>query len=308
MSNPYFDRNPVFNGQAQRTPNGYPTMPGYTPGSGRTATAGLDAQYAQQYPQYQAPYQTAPGTQDMGGFEQAYHGRSADAVDMRRMTYNDVVMTTGLLLGILVLAAAFNWVVMGANVALTFGGAFAGFVLGMIQAFKREPSKPLILGYTIAEGLFLGGISAVFGAMYEGIVLQAVLATTATLGVSLFLFASGKVRVTGKFTRFLLIGMLGYLAFSIINLVLMVTGVSTDPWGLRTGVEIFGIPLGVVVGLFAVFLAAMSLIGDFDSIQRGVRAGAPQRYAWLAAYGLMVTLIWLYVEILRLLAILRGSD
>ena len=87
----------------------------------------------------------------------------------------------------------------------------------------------------------------------------------------------------------------------------MLTGVSTDPWGLRTGVEIFGIPLGLLVGVVAVFLAAMSLIMDFDSIKRGVEAGVPGRYAWAAAFGLAVTLIWLYLELLRLLAILRSE-
>ena len=182
-----------------------------------------------------------------------------------------------------------------------------GLVLGLVNAFKREPSPALIMAYAVAQGLFLGGISAVFGAMYEGIVLQAVVATFAVFAVSLGLFASGKVRVTGKFTRFLLIGMLGYLAFSLVNVVLMLTGVSTDPWGLRTGVEIFGIPLGLLVGVVAVFLAAMSLIMDFDSIKRGVEAGVPGRYAWAAAFGLAVTLIWLYLELLRLLAILRSE-
>ena len=306
MSNPYFDRNPAFNGAAERSPNGYPTMPGYTPGAGAgTATVGPgDPQGGVRHGQYGGHPQ---GGHDMADLERSYRAPSADAVDTERMTYNDVTMTTGMLLGILVVAAAFNWMIMGASAALTFGGAIVGLVLGLVQAFKREPSKPLILAYTVAQGLFLGGISAVFGAMYEGIVLQAVLATVATLGVSLFLFASGRVRVTGKFTRFLLIGMLGYLAFSLVNVVLMLTGLSDDPWGLR-GATIMGIPLGVLVGLFAVFLAAMSLIQDFDSIQRGVRAGAPRRYAWSAAFGLMVTLIWLYVEILRILAILRGDN
>ncbi|MDD9206976.1 Bax inhibitor-1/YccA family protein, partial [Georgenia sp. 10Sc9-8] len=159
-----------------------------------------------------------------------------------------------------------------------------------------------------AEGLFLGGISSIFGAMYEGIVLQAVLGTVATFLGALFLFRSGKVRVTPKFTRWVLIAMVGYALFSLVNIVLMLTGVSDDPWGLRTGVEIMGIPLGVILGVFAVGLAAMVLIMDFDAIKRGVEAGVPGRFAWSAAFGLAVTLVWLYIEFLRLLAILRGSD
>lgn len=301
VSNPYFDRNPVFNGTATRTPAGYPTYPGYTPGAGRPAQQGTARQ---QGPGGYAPQQ-AP--QDMTGFEQTYRGPDAAPADTGRMTYDDVIVKSALVLGTVVLAAAANWFLLGANPLLTFGGAIVGLVLGLVNAFKREPSPALIMAYAVAQGLFLGGISAVFGAMYEGIVLQAVVATFAVFAVSLGLFASGKVRVTGKFTRFLLIGMLGYLAFSLVNVVLMLTGVSTDPWGLRTGVEIFGIPLGLLVGVVAVFLAAMSLIMDFDSIKRGVEAGVPGRYAWAAAFGLAVTLIWLYLELLRLLAILRSE-
>lgn len=296
MSNPYFDKNPVFNGTAGRTPAGYPSMPGYQPGSGtNAATHGRSS----------APTRPDPRTGDMSGYEQAYRGPSADAVDTERLTYNDVVMHSGLVLGTVVVAAAVNWMLLGANPLLTFGGAIVGFVLALVQTFKREPSPLLIMAYAVAQGFFLGGISAVFGAMYEGIVVQAVLATFVTAGVSLFLFSSGRVRVTPKFTKFLLLGLISLLAFSLVNLLLVWTGVSTDPWGLRTGVEIFGIPLGVVLGLVAIVLAAMSLIVDFDSITRAVQVGAPKRYAWLAAFGLTVTLVWLYLEILRLLAILR---
>jgi uncharacterized YccA/Bax inhibitor family protein len=123
----------------------------------------------------------------------------------------------------------------------------------------------------------------------------------ATFAAALFLYKSGKVRVTPKFTRWLLIAMVGYLAFSFVNLVLVWTGV-LGGWGMRGGA------IGVVVGLVAVGLAAASLIMDFDSIKRGVEQGVPARFAWAAAFGLMVTLIWLYLEFLRLLAILQGRD
>ena len=296
MSNPYFDRNPVFNGTATRTPAGYPTYPGYTPGFGQGAGP-------------QAPYGRVPqqAPQDMSAFEQTYQAPAAAPADTGRMTYDDVIVKSALVLGTVFVVAAVNWMFLGAHPLLTFGGAIVGIVLGLVNAFKREPSPALIMAYAVAQGLFLGGISAVFNAAYSGIVMQAVLATFSVFAVSLGLFASGKVRVTPKFTRFLLIGLLGYLAFSVVNLVLMLTGISPDPWGLRTGVEIFGIPLGVLVGAVAVVLAAMSLIMDFDSIKRGVEGGAPARYAWAAAFGLAVTLIWLYLELLRLLAILRSQ-
>ncbi len=293
MSNPVFEKSPYFGERAQRTPKGYPTYPGYTPGSGTT--------YAS--PTAQPGYQ--PGVEDL---ERAYRAPAAAPAETGRMTYDDVIVKTGVVLGVIVLAGLLNGFVLGANPLLTFGGAIVGLVLGLVNSFKREPSRALILAYAAAEGLFLGGISAVFEAMWGGIVLQAVLGTVATFVAALFLFRSGKVRVTPKLTRFVLIALVGYALFSLVNVVLMVTGASTDPWGLRTGVEIFGIPLGVLLGVFAVGLAAVCLIMDFDAIKRGVEAGIPGRFAWSAAFGLAVTLVWLYIEFLRLLAILRGND
>ena len=309
MTNPVFQNSPYFgeNRKGGRTPAGYPTYPGYTPGSGTTYAQPQQgyAQPQQGYGQPQQGYGRPGGVEDL---ERAYGGPAAAPADTGRMTYDDVIVKTGLVLGVIVVAAAFNWVVMGANPLLTFGGAIVGLVLGLVNAFKKEPSKALILAYAAAEGLFLGGISAVFGAMYEGIVLQAVLGTTATFVAALFLYKSGTVRVTPKLTRFFLIALVGYALFSLVNVVLMLTGASDDAWGLRTGVEIMGIPLGVFLGIFAVGLAALSLIMDFDAIKRGVDAGVPARFAWSAAFGLAVTLVWLYIEFLRLLAILRGSD
>jgi uncharacterized YccA/Bax inhibitor family protein len=295
VSNPVFEKSPYFGERAQRTPKGYPTYPGYTPGSGTT---------------YATPSAARPGYQPTGieDLERAYSAPPAAPAETGRMTYDDVIVKTGVVLAVIVAAGLLNGLVLGANPLLTFGGAIVGLVLGLVNAFKREPSRALILAYAAAEGLFLGGISAVFEAMWGGIVLQAVLGTVATFVAALLLFTSGKVRVTPKLTRFVLIALVGYALFSLVNVVLMITGVSTDPWGLRTGVEIFGIPLGVLLGVFAVGLAAVCLIMDFDAIKRGVEAGVPGRYAWSAAFGLAVTLVWLYIEFLRLLAILRGSD
>ncbi|KAE8764756.1 Bax inhibitor-1/YccA family protein [Georgenia thermotolerans] len=295
MSNPVFEKSPYFGERAQRTPNGYPTYPGYTPGAGTTYAAPSAAQQGYQ----------PTGIEDL---ERAYRAPSAAPAETGRMTYDDVIVKTGVVLGVIVAFGLLNGFVLGANPLLTFGGAIVGLVLGLVNAFKREPSRALILAYAAAEGLFLGGISAVFEATYGGIVLQAVLGTVATFVAALFLFTSGKVRVTPKLTRFVLIALVGYALFSLVNVVLMITGASTDPWGLRTGVEIFGIPLGVLLGVFAVGLAAICLIMDFDAIKRGVEAGIPGRFAWSAAFGLAVTLVWLYIEFLRLLAILRGSD
>ncbi|RMI09668.1 Bax inhibitor-1/YccA family protein [Cellulomonas triticagri] len=291
MSNPVFNNSAVF---------GDPRARGRRPqGGAATGTA--------------APYGTAPyGTAGSDGpviegqtLEQMYGAPAATTRDTGRLTYDDVIVKTGGLLALLVVVAAATW-----NFApgLWPIGAIVGLVLGLVNAFKKNPSPALIIAYTAAQGVFLGGISLAFqnmtfdGQNVQPIVFQAVVATMATFGAALFLFKSGKVRVTPKFTKWLIISMVGYLAFSVVNLV-MSFFVASDGFGpLRSGW------LGVVVGLVAVGLAAASLIMDFDSIKRGVEQGVPAKFAWSAAFGLIVTLVWLYLEILRILAILRGSD
>lgn len=219
------------------------------------------------------------------------------------MTYEDTIHKTGALLLTVIAFGVIGWMVP----ALMFPGLIVGFILGLVNAFKKEPSVALILLYSAAQGLFLGGISGLLEGMFPGIVSQAVIGTVSVFAVTLLLFRSGKVRTSPKMTKIVMIAMLGYLVFSLVNFGLMLTGVSSDAWGLRTGVEIFGIPLGLILGVLAVFLAAYSLVMDFEFIKNGVERGADRKYGWSAAFGLMVTLIWLYVEILRILAILRGD-
>jgi uncharacterized YccA/Bax inhibitor family protein len=238
--------------------------------------------------------------------EQMYGAPSATTRDTQRLTYDDVIMKTAGLLVLLVAFAAVSWALTPTQPWLLWVGLLGGLVLGLINAFKKEPSPALIIAYSAFEGLFLGGISWLFqmpinGASAQPIVLQAVLATFATFAAALALYSSGKVRVTPKFTRFLLIAMSGYLVFSLTNFVLSFF-IASDGFGpLRNG------GLGIVAGLFAVALASMSLIVDFDSIKRGVQRGVPARYAWSAAFGLVVTLVWLYLEILRLLAMFNRN-
>ena len=133
------------------------------------------------------------------------------------------------------------------------------------------------------------------------------LATFVVVGVTLALFASGKVRASKRATKIFLVAMIGYLAFSLINVFVMIFGgADANPWGLR-GMDIPGteIPLGLVLGALAVLLGAYSLVLDFDFIQKGVQQRVDKKYAWTGAFGIMVTVIWLYLEILRMLAISR---
>ncbi|WP_254872949.1 Bax inhibitor-1/YccA family protein [Schaalia sp. Marseille-Q2122] len=252
------------------------------------------------------PPSSAYNPADIEAMEHAYTGAPADAVDRGQMTYDDVIIKTAISLGAVILGAALGWFLFALNPAFGLAamavGFLGGFVLAMVNIFSRTIRPALVLAYALVEGLALGALSAVMELAYPGVVIQALLATAAVFTVTLVLFSSGKVRNSPKLMRFMLIGMVGLIVYRLLNMVLVWTGVlSTSVDNMR----IMGIPLGLAVGVFAVILGAISLIGDFDQIQQGVRAGAPAKFAWACAFGLMVTIIWMYTEMLRLLAILR---
>jgi uncharacterized YccA/Bax inhibitor family protein len=236
---------------------------------------------------------TSAGVQEL---EQMYAAPSATSLHTGRLTYDDVVVKTGALFAVLLVTAAYAW--FRPSPVLLWVGLAGGLVLGLVNAFKREPSPPLILAYAAFEGLFLGTISVAFEGFYNGIVFQAVLATLATFGVMLLLYRSGKIRVTPKFQRVLLIAVGGYIVFCLVNLGIF----------LFTGSSLRGGMWGLLIGAVGAGLAALMLVLDFDYIEQGVRDRIPARYAWTAAFGLAVTLIWLYIEFLRILAILRGDE
>jgi len=333
MSNPFFSRSTAFQeggrvaGSAPtQTPNGYPTMPGYQAGQygqqpnqyGQQATG-----YEQQYGSY-GPYgqstnqygQTAGygqvSPEQMAGLEAQYQAPSATNVDMRRMTYDDVIIRTAGMFAIILATGAISWnlvtsideATLGLGVMAMLAGLVGSLVLGLVNSFKRKPSPALILAYAAFEGLLLGGFSGFMEARYEGIVVQAVLATLATFGAMLAAYSYGGFRVQGRFRRVVVVATLGYGIFCLINLGLSMTGAVGGAWGLRS-MTIMGIPLGVPLGILAVILASFFLAIDFESIENGVRNGLPQRYAWAGAFGLVVTIVWLYVEFLRLLSYFR---
>lgn len=245
----------------------------------------------------------APATPSAENLEQLYQSPSATSVDTDRMTIEDTINKSAISFAILVAGAVIGWLVPG----LALPAAIVGFVLALVNIFKKKPSPALILSYAGVQGVFVGGISAVFESLYPGIVIQAVIGTFAVVGVTLALFASGKIRASAKATKVFLIAMFGYLAYSLINVILMWTGVTNGAFGLNS-VELgnTGIKLGLIIGVLVVIMGAYSLVLDFDFIQRGVKNRAPRVYGWSGAFGIMVTVIWLYLEILRLLAISRN--
>jgi len=234
--------------------------------------------------------------------DELYRRPPATGTDTGRMTYEDTIMKILIAFGVLLLGAVVGWVVP----VLAIPGFVIGLVLALVNIFRKKPSRGLILAFAAFEGLFVGGISSFFNTMWEGIVTQAVFGTLAVIGVTLFLFLSGKFRTSPRMNRIVMVAMIGYLVFSLTNFGLMAFGATDAMFGLRS-YEIFGIPLGVILGILVVFLAAYSLVMDFESIKAGVEQGAPRVYGWQGAFGIMVTVVWLYVEILRLLAILRGD-
>ena len=233
--------------------------------------------------------------------------------DAGAMTLNGTVNKTGILLLLSVLTAAFAWtqsVVTGpdgtAMVApgvtiYALGGAIGGFSLAMVTVFKKTWSPVTAPLYALVEGFFLGAISAVFELKYPGIVFQAVVLTFGTLGALLAAYRSGLIRATENFK-------LGVVA---------ATGGIALVYLVSMGLRLFGkdIPLihesglvGIGFSLFVVVIAALNLVLDFDFIESGVEAGAPKYMEWYGAFGLMVTLVWLYIEFLRLLAKLQSRD
>ncbi len=283
MSNPALSKNPALSGKTLTAEELHRI---YNQPAAQTQRPGVDAAAASAATVGAAAHQGQQGAQlpPVTGSDQP-------------MTFENTISKTVFLFILVVAGAAVGWWMP----ILMLPGAIVGLVLGLVNAFKKEPSVPLIIGYAVAQGLFLGGLSMIFNARYDGIVMQAILGTLSVFAVTLLLFRSGKVRTSPKMNKIVMIAMGGYLLFSLLNFGLMMFGVVTNPWGLRSGW------IGVAIGVVAVLLAAYSLVMDFELIKNGVQNRVPEKWGWSAAFGLMVTLIWLYVEILRILAILRGD-
>lgn len=227
----------------------------------------------------------------------------------RPMTVDDVVAKTGITLAVIVALAAVNFFIAAAvsmplAMILTLVGAIGGLITVLVSTFgKKFGSAAVTLTYAGFEGLFVGGISFMFagtqagGADVGGLIGQAVLATIGVFAGMLWVYKSGAIRVTPKFTRFMTAAIIGVLILAVGNLLLAVFGLGAPLTN--------GGPLAIIFSLVCIGLAAFSFLLDFDQADRLVRAGAPANYAWGVALGLAVTLVWLYLEILRLLSYFR---
>ena len=232
-------------------------------------------------------------------------GYAADASDM--MTIQGTVNKTGILLLFLFLTAGWTWNSFfetgnpAAVAPLTMVGAFGGFIVAMVTVFKKTWAPLTAPLYAALEGLFLGGISAVFEARFPGIVIQAVALTFGTLFSLLLAYKSGVIKPTENFKLGIVAATGGIALIYFITIILGFFGIQM-PFIHDSGI------LGIGFSLFVVVIAALNLVLDFDFIENGAEAGIPKYMEWYAAFGLLVTLVWLYIEILRLLSKLNSRD
>lgn len=255
----------------------------------------------------------AGATQQVGYQAEPYATAPQTGVS-RPLTIDDVVTKTGITLGVLSVVAAISYFIVGGSPGLampfTLVGSLGGLALVLIATFGRKQDNPaIVLSYAALEGLFLGAISWVFGNVVVAggnagaLITQAVLGTIGVFFGMLVVYKTGAIRVTPKFTRFLVASMVGVLVLMLGNFVLSMFGVGGgEGMGLRSGGS-----LAIIFSLVCIGIAAFSFLLDFDSADQMIRAGAPEKAAWGIALGLTVTLVWLYLEILRLLSYFQND-
>ncbi len=220
------------------------------------------------------------------------------------MTVSGTVNKSIMMLLLVFLGAAISWRAVAANpgmvTTMMIGGGIGGFVLAMITIFKKEWAHITAPIYALVEGLFLGAISLFIESIFPGIAFQAVGLTFAVAISMLLAYKAGWIRATAKFKSGIIAATGGIALFYILNIVF-------GAFGMGVSLGSLGL-LGIGIQVFIVAIAALNLILDFDFIEQGAAANAPKQMEWYAAFGLMVTLVWLYLEILRLLALLAGRD
>lgn len=226
------------------------------------------------------------------------------AIGAEIMTVNGTVQKTAGLLFLVICSAAYTWTVTrvdGASAAAPWAmvGAIAGFILVLVMSFQKHWSPFLAPAYALAEGLFLGAISAVLEARFRGIVFNAASLTLATLGVLLLVYRMGWIKATEKFKMGVVAATGAIVVVYLVSMVLGMFG-REIPYIHQSGM------IGIGFSLFVIVIAALNLVLDFDFIENGAAHGAPRYMEWFAAVGLLVTLVWLYIEFLRLLAKLNS--
>lgn len=324
--------NPVMNSivkdwSAQSTtPAGYPEMPGYQPASAQAQNpyAGATNPYGTQQgvdysgqPIYGAPqgnpsaYSAPSGYEEqMASYEAMMNAPAADAVDRGTMTYDDVVVKSLMCFGLLLVGAVAGWmsgmVAIGAAMLVALAACVVTIGLAVFIQFSKKVRPGAIVAYSLVEGFVLGALSCAFEMRYPGIVVSAVLATLVVIGVTLGAFTMGFVRNSSTLTRVAGIGSFAFFSYYLFSFALSLTGFVN--MRAVNNITLFGIPLGLIIGVLAVFIGVLCLVRDFDAVKVGVANNVPEKYSWLCTFAIMTDVIWIYLEILKILSYLMRRD
>lgn len=324
--------NPVMNSIVKdwstqsTTPAGYPEMPGYQPASAQAQNpyAGATNPYGtQQGVDYsgQPVYGTAQaGTggspvssgyeEQMASYEAMMNAPAADAVDRGTMTYDDVVVKSIMCFGLLLVGAVAGWmsgmVAIGAAMLVALAACVVTVGLAVFIQFSKKVRPGAIVAYSLVEGFVLGALSCAFEMRYPGIVVSAVLATLVVIGTTLAAFMMGFVRNSSTLTRVAGIGSFAFFSYYLFSFALSMTGFVN--MRAVNNITLFGIPLGLIIGVLAVFIGVLCLVRDFDAVKVGVANNVPEKYSWLCTFAIMTDVIWIYLEILKILSYLMRRD
>ena len=324
--------NPVMNSivkdwSAQSTtPAGYPEMPGYQPASAQAQNPyggatnpygtqqGVDYSGQPVYGTAQAGtegYPVSSGYEEqMASYEAMMNAPAADAVDRGTMTYDDVVVKSLMCFGLLLVGAVAGWmsgmVAIGAAMLVALAACVVTIGLAVFIQFSKKVRPGAIVAYSLVEGFVLGALSCAFEMRYPGIVVSAVLATLVVIGVTLGAFTMGFVRNSSTLTRVAGIGSFAFFSYYLFSFALSVTGM-VDMRAVNN-ITLFGIPLGVIIGVLAVFIGVLCLVRDFDAVKVGVANNVPEKYSWLCTFAIMTDVIWIYLEILKILSYFMRRD
>ncbi|HEY3338126.1 MAG TPA: Bax inhibitor-1/YccA family protein [Propionicimonas sp.] len=251
------------------------------------------SQYAQ-YPGQQFPGQQFPG-------QPTDFGPTSQPVQAGRMTIDDVITKSAITMGTLMAVAALTFLFLpGALLApAAIVGALVSFGVVLLVSFRRAINPAFVLAYAAIEGVFIGAISKLYESLYSGIVPAAVMGTLVAAAVTLAAYKFFNIKVTNKFRKMVVIGTIAYAGVLFVNFILSLFGINLM-FGSGTSLGLLLLFSAIGVGL-----AVFNLILDFDYIEQGVAMGAPASESWRAAFGLTVTMVWLYIEILRLLSYFR---
>ena len=273
--------------------------------------------------EFNRPSSNAYGNQTYAGGGAAYPGYgdtdpstwgtgTPGQVDQRRMTVDSVIQKTAISVAVIFATAIVTWWwigdIVGTDVVesdaalarasmLAMLGAGGAFILSLVNSFKRVISPALVIAFAAAEGVALGAVSKFFEAQFDGVVTSAVIGTFAALAGTLAAYKFFNIQVGNKFRTFVVAGMFGMVGLGLLSLVLSFFGINTGLYGMGG--------LGFVFALAGLVLGVFMLILDFDFVENGVAAGLPERESWRAAFGLTVSLVWIYTNLLRILAILQ---